>query len=77
MSDGGNRAIELAEERVEREREAGLARIRGRLATAGAESLVCMHCGEEIPEARRRAAPGCTTCYDCALVAERAMRRRA
>ena len=25
----------------------------------------CIECGEDIPEARRRAMPGATTCIDC------------
>lgn len=27
--------------------------------------LFCVECGEDIPEARRRALPGCRTCIDC------------
>ncbi len=25
----------------------------------------CLNCGEEIPEARQKAVPGCTLCVDC------------
>lgn len=25
----------------------------------------CVECGEELPEARRKAYPGCTMCVDC------------
>jgi phage/conjugal plasmid C-4 type zinc finger TraR family protein len=28
-------------------------------------NLLCIDCGEEIPEARRRAVPGCRRCVDC------------
>lgn len=27
--------------------------------------ITCMDCSEEIPEARRRAVPGCTKCVSC------------
>lgn len=30
-----------------------------------AAELVCQDCGEEIPEARRKAMPGCTRCVGC------------
>ena len=32
---------------------------------------VCEDCGEEIPEARRRAALGCRRCIDCQTLFER------
>ena len=31
----------------------------------GASAQVCEDCGEKIPTARRKAAPGCTRCIDC------------
>ncbi|MDN0081608.1 TraR/DksA family transcriptional regulator [Crenobacter sp. SG2305] len=31
----------------------------------------CQDCGDDIPEARRRAAPGCTRCITCQTAAER------
>lgn len=32
---------------------------------------VCIDCGEEIPEKRRRAVPGCRRCIDCQTLFER------
>lgn len=70
-----NAMIELAEARVERERDVRVAEIRAearRLDTYrdGVEVLVC-GCGEMIPDARRRAVPGTRLCIDCATTAER------
>ena len=33
--------------------------------SAGASLTHCENCEEEIPEARRQAAPGCTRCVKC------------
>ncbi len=38
---------------------------RARLAAAGEGETHCIECGEEIPEARRRALPGARTCVAC------------
>ncbi len=70
-----NAMVELAEERVERERETRIAEVqaaarRQRTYQDGSEILVCT-CGEMIPEARRRAVPGTRLCIDCATFAER------
>ena len=35
----------------------------------------CLTCGDRIPEARRRALPGCCNCFGCQEVMERAMGR--
>lgn len=35
----------------------------------------CEECDEELPEARRKAYPGCTMCVDCQADAERRNRR--
>lgn len=35
----------------------------------------CEDCGDDIPEARRRAAPGCSRCIDCQQLHERRHRR--
>jgi phage/conjugal plasmid C-4 type zinc finger TraR family protein len=32
---------------------------------AGEGTLNCVECGDEIPEGRRRALPGATTCVNC------------
>lgn len=37
--------------------------------------LACMMCGEEIPEGRRKALPGCCTCIGCQEGLERSMGR--
>jgi phage/conjugal plasmid C-4 type zinc finger TraR family protein len=31
----------------------------------GTPSIYCVDCDHEIPEARRRAKPGCTRCIEC------------
>ncbi len=67
--------IELAEERVRRETEAGVAKIR--IALAGVSGRLVRDCGEPIPEARRQAVPHTTQCADCAFRHESRLRRRA
>lgn len=42
----------------------GVLTARARL-PAGEGASHCVECGEEIPEARRRALPGAHTCVDC------------
>ena len=42
----------------------GVLNARARL-PAGDSLLFCIACGEDIPEARRRALPGCRTCIAC------------
>lgn len=37
----------------------------------GPSALECMECGEEIPEARRRALPGVRFCIDCQSARDR------
>lgn len=40
--------------------------------SAPAESAIeCEDCGEQIPEARRQAVPGCTRCIECQEFFER------
>jgi phage/conjugal plasmid C-4 type zinc finger TraR family protein len=67
--DTGKFAMELAEYRVEQERDASLARIRRALSKPGDGASHCS-CGAVIPEARRKALPGVVTCIDCARRAE-------
>lgn len=45
-------------------------RARARMPT-GAGQTHCVECGEEIPEARRRALPGVRTCLMCQSVRDR------
>jgi phage/conjugal plasmid C-4 type zinc finger TraR family protein len=42
----------------------GVANARARL-PAGEGTAHCVECGDEIPQARRRALPGATTCVPC------------
>jgi phage/conjugal plasmid C-4 type zinc finger TraR family protein len=39
--------------------------------TSPVPSPRCISCGEEIPEARRQAMPGCRRCIDCQTLYER------
>lgn len=49
-------------------RDLALASHRYEPASAGVDT--CEDCGEEIPEARRRAMPGCRRCIDCQTTLE-------
>jgi phage/conjugal plasmid C-4 type zinc finger TraR family protein len=63
------------------EREIGLALRSFQIAAAQRRrlamdaGLMCMICGEDIPEARRKALPGVCTCIDCQEKLERGMGR--
>lgn len=47
-------------------RQQSLDRIRGAVGGSAAVSLLnCIGCGDEIPEIRRKAVPGCTRCVSC------------
>lgn len=47
-------------------RQQSLDKIRGAVGGSAAVSeLVCRDCGDEIPEIRRVAVPGCTRCVSC------------
>lgn len=67
-------AVELAERRIEQERDASVARVRGALAKPGAGASHCL-CGAAIPEARRQALPGVRLCVDCAAEREARSKR--
>ncbi len=75
MNTLGNFAIEQAEQRVEQERDASIARARSGLKVTGAPAVHCRACGAEIPEARRRALPSARHCIDCAETRERLGKR--
>lgn len=60
----GNREMELAEERVEQERQSAIARASAALNRAG--SAVCCYCAEPIEPKRRAALPSARTCMECA-----------
>jgi phage/conjugal plasmid C-4 type zinc finger TraR family protein len=63
MSGTSNFDIELAEARVEMEREAGLARVKASLEGTG--SATCVDCENPIPEPRRLAMPSARRCAGC------------
>lgn len=65
----GNAAFELADQRAEQEREAGVQAARHFVGQRG--SPICIDCGEPIEEARRAAAPFARRCIDCAKLSER------
>ena len=58
------RDLELAEELVEREREAAIARASAELNQPG--SKICRDCGGPIEPKRRAALPSARTCIECA-----------
>lgn len=65
--------IDSASEVEELQRNAALAAHRiNRLAVS---AVTCSDCGDELPEARRIAYPGCTMCIDCQADAEKRNRR--
>ncbi|AJE48002.1 DksA/TraR family C4-type zinc finger protein [Celeribacter indicus] len=53
-----------------------LERMKSRRAPVGESFTHCAECGEEIPEARRRAVPGVKLCIDCQTGRDRAYRPR-
>jgi len=55
----------------EQQREIALAQVLARTQGAGESALYCIDCGVDIPEARRRAVPGCQRCVDCQAIFER------
>lgn len=58
--------FDQATELEERHRAAALAHLATSLAQPTRESAIdCEDCGEPIPEARRRAVPGCIRCIEC------------
>jgi phage/conjugal plasmid C-4 type zinc finger TraR family protein len=56
-------ALDLADERIEQERQAGVADVRRRLAEPG--TIICLDCDQEIPAERRRALPSAVRCVAC------------
>ena len=61
--------LDRASELEEAERAAGAQAVRAQLLQSGATE--CEDCGDEIPAARRHAAPWATMCIHCATIAER------
>jgi phage/conjugal plasmid C-4 type zinc finger TraR family protein len=60
---GDERFFELAELRAGEERNAGIATVAAMVARPGSDN--CADCGEEIPTARKAAAPFARRCVDC------------
>ncbi|SDK70621.1 TraR/DksA family transcriptional regulator [Billgrantia gudaonensis] len=69
MADNADRAAEL----VERHLEGALAS-RPRFVGVDMAAADCEECGDEIPAARRQAAPWATTCIECQGIRERRAR---
>lgn len=64
--------MDRAQAREEEMRQDALAARERRARTmAGDSALVCAACEQEIPEARRKAVPGCQLCIECQRDAER------
>ncbi|MDQ0454640.1 TraR/DksA C4-type zinc finger protein [Rhizobium paknamense] len=61
--------FELAEERVERERDAKVAAARAALKKLG--EMQCLDCGLAIAPERRLAYPAASRCLDCQIHVER------
>ena len=62
MSDQFDRAQELDA----RYREQAIEEQRRRNLKEGPSRMICLECGEPIPEKRREASPGCIHCIACA-----------
>jgi phage/conjugal plasmid C-4 type zinc finger TraR family protein len=71
MSTHGD-VIDRANERANTFTEDGIAEVRRHLAEQALKpsATTCEACGADIPEARRTAIPGVSTCVDCATAAE-------
>lgn len=64
MADNADIANDLVQDRL----DALLAARRAQVVRESATWCEC--CGEDIPQARRLASPGCVTCIDCQSIAE-------
>ncbi len=75
MTDDIDRAVEReAEIRADALRDhARRAALAGK--TAADSAHFCVECGDDIPAARRKAAPGCTRCVHCMAVYEKTRKR--
>jgi len=75
----GERDFELANDIAERQRQAGIARVRASLRSIDTDEAnegprIC-DCGEPIDEGRRRAMPNARDCIQCATFLEQRRRR--
>lgn len=57
--------VDRAQAREEEMRADAIAEFHRRQPPPRESEKFCVHCEEEIPEARRRAVPGCQLCVDC------------
>lgn len=64
--------IDMAEGVVAAERDAGIARAQAALVPSGVTE--CEDCGDDIPQARRSAAPFAVRCAGCQAIYERTYR---
>lgn len=62
--------VDLANELNAKHQAAALAAHRASR-PAGPSARFCLECGDEIPEERRRRAPGCIRCIDCQIEFEK------
>ena len=67
-------AIDAASEREELQRQAAIQAHRINHNAVSAEQ--CEKCGEDIPQARRIAVPGCQTCSECQGIIELKRKQR-
>lgn len=74
MNFASNAAFDLAEQRIEEEREAAIAKSCAALRASGTED--CVDCGCTISIARRRVYPSATRCLECQEFAEKEARCR-
>lgn len=64
--------IDAAQEYEERIREAGIEACR--INHNAVSAMECEECGDKLPEARRKAYPGCTMCVSC--LADKELRKK-
>lgn len=57
--------IGFANDLAEQDRQGAIAAITNRPRPTNRSAAICLECGDEIPAARQKAAPGCTRCIDC------------
>ncbi|QFT84459.1 hypothetical protein FIU88_05630 [Halomonas sp. THAF12] len=70
MADKADIAGELIEQRMEHVMQSWPRRVE----IQGVLAIACEDCGEEIPAARRQAAPWAATCIECQSIRERKRR---
>jgi len=63
--------IDMANDHAELVLHHALLRACARPAKSAVSAEFCMDCGDDIPQPRRIAAPGCDTCISCQTLRER------